>query len=94
MYFAVITTILEYFLNVVFVQIKLHYCLMYFEMRLMDADDGWVGKHNMLKILLHESSPLNDPHGFNRVSYSLPVNADLRFQRFWSFSFSQSMKGK
>ena len=81
---------------------------MHFELQILDADDGWVGKHNMLRILRHESSPLhhgeegadeeeeengdnnNNNNNAQRVSYSLPINADLRFQRYWSFSFNQS----
>jgi hypothetical protein len=88
--------------------VRLHYCVMHFELQILDADDGWVGKHNMLRILRHESSPLHHGdeddedigadgggahiHGNNgRVSYSLPINADLRFQRYWSYSFNQSL---
>jgi len=64
---------------------------MHFDLQLLDADDGWIGKHNMLTIRRHESYPLvtngNQARNTeNRVTYSLPINASLRFHRFWSFS--------
>mmetsp|Transcript_10734 Transcript_10734/g.14795 ORF Transcript_10734/g.14795 Transcript_10734/m.14795 type:complete len:269 (-) Transcript_10734:48-854(-) len=76
------------------VKVKLHYCYIHFELQLLDADDGWIGKHNMLTIRRHESYPLvmNTNHARsteNRVVYSLPINASLRFQRCWSFNSRQ-----
>lgn len=143
-------------------QVPLHYCNMRFEMLLLDGDDGYQGKWNMLRLTSHSSTPLprlptgqgqnqtqtqvhnqhhhqghypnqhqhqhqhNQPsllthqphtghqHGqglgqgqpgqgqtvpmpqpalvaqnVNRVEYSLPVVADLRFHRFWQFSGKQ-----
>ena len=78
---------------------------MRFEMTLLDGDDGYVGKCNMLRLTSHSSTPFrtgNPAHNFNplahlmgevaavqRVEYTLPVVADLRFHRYWQFSSRQ-----
>jgi hypothetical protein len=84
-------------------QVPMHYCNMRFEMTLLDGDDGYVGKCNMLRLTSHSSTPYrsaNAAHNFNplahllgaevapvqRVEYTLPVVADLRFHRYWHFS--------
>lgn len=128
----------------------LHYCNMRFVMVIMDGDDGYEGKFNMLRLISHSSVPLrrqphnnnnqhhnsnhnnnlhnlnnvhqnqqNHPHNTahnanimnnnnnlnnqqgaavpvpaqqqqqqqeHRIEYTLPVDADLRFHRFWNFS--------
>lgn len=35
------------------VSVQLHYCTMFFTLSVQDADDGWVGKHNMLTLESH-----------------------------------------
>ena len=37
----------------------LHYAVIRFKMHVMDGDDGYVGKHNMLRIIEHSSVPLS-----------------------------------
>jgi len=39
-------------------QVPLHYCNMRFVMVLLDGDDGYVGKCNMLKLISHSSTPV------------------------------------
>lgn len=34
---------------------------MHFSLMLLDGDDGYIGKHNMLKLLSHFSTPLPRP---------------------------------
>lgn len=73
---------------------------MHFELLLLDGDDGYIGKHNMLHLLAHYSTSLNSTaavsaaaHGVaydpsldpSRVDYKLPQVKDLRFYRFWDF---------
>ncbi|KAJ1419339.1 hypothetical protein B484DRAFT_453445 [Ochromonadaceae sp. CCMP2298] len=85
------------------VDIPMHYCSMRFILELLDGDDGYVGKHNMLKLLSHSSVDLHqlrrnqarlgrgqevdDEAG--RVHFPLPINSDLRFNRFWELSSRQ-----
>lgn len=73
----------------VVVEVPMHYCIMRFELLLHDADDGFVGKHNMLKLISHSSIPSNSRWNNERVYFSLPVFADLRFHRNWKFDHRQ-----
>jgi hypothetical protein len=44
--------------NDLVVEVILHYCVMRFKMKVLDGDDGYIGKHNMLTIVEHSSVPL------------------------------------
>lgn len=63
------------------VQVALHYCRMVFELLLMDGDDGYQGKHNMLMLVSHSSVARDG----STVNYSIPVVAGFRFHRVWHF---------
>jgi hypothetical protein len=69
--------------NQVSIQVQLHYCQMLFELLLLDGDDGYAGKHNMLTLLSHSSVPNTAPQLV--VSYPIPVFANFRFYRVWNF---------
>lgn len=43
----------------VIVEVILHYCVMRFKLKIMDGDDGYIGKHNMLKLIEHSSIVLS-----------------------------------
>lgn len=73
-------------LNHVRVEVKLHYCDMVFDMLLLDGDDGYQGKHNMLKLVNH-SSIVEGSHRLNHsINYPIPVFANFRFHRCWHFN--------
>lgn len=85
----------------------MHYCDMVFDLLLLDGDDGYIGKHNMLKMISHTSVtspalPPNQRHpGIetlppNIAHYPIPVFANFRFHRYWHFrdqyQFNASIK--
>ena len=37
----------------------MHYCVVKFQLQVLDGDDGYQGKHNMLKLIEHSSVPLS-----------------------------------
>lgn len=67
------------------VHVQLHYCQMNFELLLLDGDDGFQGKHNMLKLLRHTSSVTGGGRRLQieNVNLPIPVFHDFRFYRFW-----------
>eukprot|EP01038_Epipyxis_sp_PR26KG_P008008 gene8008-10852_t len=48
------------------IQVNLHYCRMFFVLSLLDGDDGYIGKHNMLKMLSHQSTSLFNNNHMNQ----------------------------
>lgn len=92
---AVLTDLITYMYHGISFQIPLHYCTVYFEMRLLNGDDGYRGHHNMLRLLSHCSRPVSvGPTGniqqqhqqqhHEKVEYSLPRRTDFRFHRFYN----------
>ena len=72
------------------VTVALHYCVMYFSLTIQDADDGWVGKHNMLTLESHSCSSLqSDTPGFidQRILFNNNYdNSNFLFWRQWYWS--------
>lgn len=65
------------------VEVRLHYCSMAFDLLLLDGDDGFQGKHNMLKLIRHTSIVGGGHRMQHLVEYPIPLYADYRFYRFW-----------
>lgn len=65
------------------VQVMLHYCQMMFDLIVVDGDDGYVGKHNMLTLLSHTS---RTKEGLPLATYPIPTIANFRFHREWSYN--------
>jgi len=70
------------------VTVQMHYATMYFKLLVLDGDDGYIGKHNMLTLVEHTALPYTPlpPAGGHmgidpRIEYQLPLNASLRFYR-------------
>jgi hypothetical protein len=40
------------------VEVEMHYCRMYFTLEISDADDGYIGKHNVLHLTSHACTSL------------------------------------
>lgn len=72
--------------DVVNVEVPTHYCILRFKMQIQDADDRYVGKFNVLRILEHCNRGLDDPPGNNEVSFNLPSNTDMVFYRYWDMN--------
>eukprot|EP01033_Poteriospumella_lacustris_P007375 gene7375-5309_t len=71
--------------NELHIDVQLHYCDMSFDLLLLDGDDGFQGKHNMLKLLRHSSSVTGGGRRvqLDHVMHPIPVFHDFRFFRFW-----------
>lgn len=60
-----------------FLQVVLHYCVMRFKMLLLDGDDGYQGKHNMLTIIEHSSVPLTPQQKLEQQAIELSQQPQL-----------------
>lgn len=86
-------------------QIALPHLIVRFQLQIMDGDDGYQGKHNMLMLLEHCIFPLSTGYQITRddinitdllqttptnsTEISLPRNCDFRFYRHWPMSGQQ-----
>jgi hypothetical protein len=70
----------------VLVEITTHYSIVRFRLQIRDADDRYVGKYNVLRILEHSSRGLRDPSGHNEFQFNLPSNTDMVFYRYWDMN--------
>ena len=52
----------------------------------MDADEGYHGKHNRLRILEHWSTSLHAADRNSEVHYNVPEYSDLTFSRQWMWN--------
>eukprot|EP01039_Chlorochromonas_danica_P001638 gene1637-1788_t len=70
--------------NQVRIEVPVNYYVVVFDLLLLDGDDGYVGKHNMLTLVSHSS--MNKDGSGLPVKYPLPHRTDFRFHRVWNFS--------
>ena len=69
----------------VLIEIPTHYCIIKFKMKIRDADDRYVGKYNVLRIVEHTSKALVDGDSGSEYQIKLPSNTDLLFYRHWAW---------
>ncbi len=55
---------------------------MNFIFQICDANEGYVGKHNVLKFIEHSNRGLNENADRKHI-FHIPLNADLLFYRHW-----------
>jgi hypothetical protein len=73
----------------------MQYAVVYFTLAIMDAQDGFVGKHNVLRLVEHSSAAIvngaapGGVWGSERVVHRLPANGDMQFWRHFSWSSRQ-----
>lgn len=66
--------------NQLTVTVALPYAIMTFELLLLDGDDGFQGKHNMLVLQSHSAVLVRDGQV---VHYPIPVMNQFRYYRCW-----------
>lgn len=66
------------------VSVQLHYCVMFFSLSVQDADDGWIGKHNMLSLESHSCSAIqSDTPGSYDQRVMFNNNHEICNYLFW-----------
>lgn len=84
--------------RMVAVTLRLHYCTILFDLEILDGSQSYSnypGKHSVLRILKHAQTLPGAPGALpEECCFPLPLHADCRFWREWTFLPSQQFPDK
>ena len=80
-----------------FTQVEMHYAIVQFKLLILDGQDGYIGKHNTLRLVEHSSAAIiNGRHpslghwGSEWIQHKLPNRTDMQFWRYWHWNSNNS----